>query len=462
MDALQRQQRGPALRAQRLLQRLGIRAEGGELPVAKAQYRDLRSRDGLARDGVQRARRMGRRLAVAISGRQHIDLACGRWHAPVLQCRGVHALACGDQCGMQGLGKAPGGAAFAGHENQAVGLRERAVVGHAGAAATGLPPQHHARDPEQRDAGSHDAQHQRPDPRAFAGVQQQRPVVYALRRRGVLPGQGLATVAVYPALALRGGHAPGVLRIVGRRQIQLAQVLNAQLLQQGQLVGAQGGLAALYGGHVGLCHGIQRQQAEGGGAHDQGSSGGHRQHQQDDPPRQHVQALRQRAAHRAGQLPPSAHAAQQQHQPRDRERQHGERHYGRGHAPGVAQQQGAVQVLHPAWQQRGLVAPQHAAVRGVHTQGLGLAVVKGMHHDAARGQVADFLRAGHAGLYALHQGGHGQVLRRGSRLPRVAQRVEGQQRARNAQHQRERAGHQAQPAVDLPPNHGCPLAYFSW
>jgi hypothetical protein len=153
------------------------------------------------------------------------------------------------------------------------------------------------------------------------------------------------------------------------------------------------GLAGGHRQHLGLGPGVQRHQPEGGGAHGQRRERGQAQHRQHHPAHEHVDALRQRATHPRRQPPPAAHAPQQQHEGGDAHQAHGQRNARCTPAPGVAQQQRAVQVLHPARQRRGLPGVQHPAIGRIHVGRLRLVAVKAEHHDGTRGQVADFLRA---------------------------------------------------------------------
>jgi hypothetical protein len=172
-------------------------------------------------------------------------------------------------------------------------------------------------------------------------------------------------------------------------------------------------------------------------------------------------ALRQRATHPRRQLPPAAHAAQQQHQARDAQQRHGQRNACRTPAPGVAQQQRAVQVLHPARQRRGLPGPQHPAIGRVHIRRLCLVANKAEHHDGARGQAADFLASGTVRVTRSTSVATDRSAWCGGRLPGLLHRVEGQEGAAQAQHQARVPSRQAQPAVDGLPAHARG-PYWSW
>ena len=235
MDALKRQQRGPAPGAQRLLQRLGIRTEGWELPVTKAQHRHrhLTRLGGL--DASQGGTGVCRRLPFPIGGGQHKHLSGGGSDLKVLQGAGVHPVTALGQRIVQRLGKAPGAPPFAGHEDEHIGLRERSVAGDPGCLAPGLPPDDHPRDPEQQHTGTREAEHHGPGPGRFAGVQHHGQVIDTLGQAGILPGQHLARVAVDPSLSLDSVHLPGVLRVGRRGKAELSQIPDRQILQGGHL-----------------------------------------------------------------------------------------------------------------------------------------------------------------------------------------------------------------------------------
>jgi hypothetical protein len=84
-------------------------------------------------DALQRVAGVGRGLAFAIGGGQHKHLPRGGRGLEVLQRAGVHAVAALGQRVLQRLGKTPGAAAFAGDEDEHVGLCQRAVARDVGA-----------------------------------------------------------------------------------------------------------------------------------------------------------------------------------------------------------------------------------------------------------------------------------------------------------------------------------------
>ncbi|MDT4836635.1 hypothetical protein FQZ97_703420 [compost metagenome] len=457
MYALERQQRGPALGAQRLVQRPGKGAEGRKLPVAKAHHRDWHGAGADLGDVLLGVCCVGRGLAFAIGCCKHKHLPRGGRGSKVLQRAGVNAVAALAQRVLQRLGKTPGAAAFAGHEDEHVGLCQRGVAGDVWRLVARLPPDDNARQPEQQHTGAHEPEHHGPGPGRFARVQHHGPVVDALRQGGVLPGQHLARVPVDPTLTLGGGHIPGVFRVGGAGKIQLAQILHRKALQRGQLRAGQVGLAGEHREHLRLGPGVQFHQSQGRGAHGQRRERCQAKHCEHHTARDHVDALRQRATHPRRQLPPAAHAPQQKHQGRDAQHAHDQRNARCTPAPGVAQQQRAVQVLHPARQRRGLPGAQHPAIGRIHVLRLRLVAGKAEHHDGTRGQVANLFRARDGACHALHQRGHGQVARCGGRLPRLLHRVDRQNRAGDAQHHSQGANGQAQPAVDDFPAHASPF-----
>ena len=286
----------------------------------------------------QGAAGVGRRLAIAIGCGEHKHLPAGGRGLKILQRAGVHAVAVLAQCVLQCLGKAPGAATFTGDEDQHVGLCQGAVACDVRRLLAGLPPDDDARQPEQQHAGAYQPEHHGPRPGAFAGVQHQSPVVDPLRHGAALRGQGLSRIAVDPAFALNGGHLPRVLRVSGVGKVQPAQILHAEALQHGKLCRGQCGLAGDHGGRIGFGPGIQRDQPQRRGAHGQRRDRRQEQHRQHHPAHEHVESLRQRATHPRRQLPPAAHAAQQQHQARDAQQRHTECNACRTPASGVAQQ----------------------------------------------------------------------------------------------------------------------------
>ena len=267
VDALQRQQCRPALRAQCLVHRLGKGAEGRKLPVAKAQHRHRHGAGAALCDLCQRLAGVRRGLAFAIGGGQHKHLPRGGRGLKVLQCTGVNAVSTAHQRVLQRLGKAPGAAALTRHEDEHVGLCQRAVAGDVRRQLACLPPDDHTRPPEQQHAGAHQPQHHGPEPGGFARVQHHGQVVDALRQGGVLPGQHLPGVAVDPPLALGHGDFPGVLGVGGAGKRQLAQVLDRQTAQGGKLRAGQVRLAGRHREHLGFGSRVQLHEAEGRGAH---------------------------------------------------------------------------------------------------------------------------------------------------------------------------------------------------
>jgi hypothetical protein len=161
------------------------------LPVAKAQHRHRHGAGAEPFHALQGVAGVGRSLAIAIGCSEHEHLPCGGRGPEMLQRRGVHAVAALAQCVVQRLGKAPGAAAFAGDEDEHVGLCQRAVVRDVRRLAACLPPDEDARQPEQQHAGTHEREHHGPGPGPFTRVQYQSPVVDALRQSDVLPGQRL-------------------------------------------------------------------------------------------------------------------------------------------------------------------------------------------------------------------------------------------------------------------------------
>ena len=80
---------------------------------------------------------------------------------------------------------------------------------------------------------------------------------------------------------------------------------------------------------------------------------------------------------------------------------------------------------------------------------------KAVHDDGTRRQAADLFRACHGGRHTRHQSGHRQVTRCGRGLPSLLDRVDRQHGAGDAQHDRQRAEREAQPAVNRLPAHAC-------
>ena len=355
---------------------------------------------------------------------------------------------------LQRLGKTPGAAAFAGNEDEHVGLCQRGVACDVWRLAACLPPNDNARQPEQQHAGAHEPEHHCPGPGRFARVQHHGQVVNALRKGCILPGQHLARVPVDPTLTLGGGDLPGVFWVRGVGKIQLAQILHSKALQRGKLRAGQIRLAGDHREHFRLDPGVQFHQSQGRGAHGQRRKRCQAQDCEYHTACDHVDALRQRATHPRRQPPPAAHAPQQKHQGRDTQQAHGQRNARCTPAPGVAQQQRAVQILDPARQRRGLPRTQHPAIGRVHVRRLRLVAGKAEHHDGTRGLVANLSRARDSSRHALHQRGYGQIARCGGCLPRLLHRVDRQDGTGDAQYHGQGANGQAQPAVDCFPAHG--------
>ena len=269
--------------------------------------------------------------------------------------------------------------------------------------------------------------------------------------------KAVAQASAYPALPLGGGELPSVFWVGGTWHIQLAQILGPQALQRGQLRAGQGWLAGHHRKHLRLSPRVQHHQPQGRGAHGQRGDRGEQQNQQHHSAGEHMEALRQRAAHLLGQSPPTTHAPQQQHQRRCAQHRHGQRRARCQPAPGVVQQPRSVQVLHPTRQRRGLPRAQHPAIGRVHISRLRLLASKTEHHDRTRGQVPNFFGVRHGACHALDQGGHRQVARRCGRLPSLLHRIDRQHGAADAQHHSQSAKAQAQPAMHRFPAHARPI-----
>ena len=166
-----------------------------------------------------------------------------------------------------------------------------------------------------------------------------------------------------------------------------------------------------------------------------------------------MDALRQRATHPRAQPPPAAHAPHQKHQGRDAQHAHRERNARGAPAPGIAQQQGSVQVLDPAGQRRSMPSAQYPAIGRVYVRRLRLIASEAEDHDGARRQAANFFHVLHAARHALHQRGHGQIPRGGWCLPGLLHWVDCEQGAGHAQHHGQGAKGQTQPAVNGFPAH---------
>ena len=166
-----------------------------------------------------------------------------------------------------------------------------------------------------------------------------------------------------------------------------------------------------------------------------------------------MQALQGAAWHRAVQPPPAPHAAQQQRPAAEAEHQQRRRGTGRQPAPGIAQQQLAVQVFHPARQQAGLVGAQHLGAGRVDAPGLGLLAVKGVHHQGACRLAAQRFHPWDGLLHLLGQRGQtqGWAGAVGSGLRKLcgvaSQGLQGQHPAGQCQHHHQQPQAQGQGAV---------------
>ena len=379
VDGVQLQQAPPALRQQRRVHVIGKLAKLRKLPVAKTQHRKPGTGRQLGLGLFQtRQKLLGRagRIPIAIGGGEDEQaLGLRVVTAPVIEFSRMHAQTGLAQSVVQRVGKAPSAVVFAADQNHCVRCAGGTVADQTRHRLVPLPPSQRASGAQKRHAQRAQRQQQAQPPQTFTGVE----LVYQLigGAKAVVRqiSQKFAAAGVDVALALAGRQRINARRVIRAGIDQFAQVVHIGGQQRRQSSDRHGHCARHLRRKIWLVlHAIgnqrkrRRRQIHAGQRRQQ-------QPQQHHPAHLGVPALHKIAPQRIGQMPPAAHALDQQYRARHRQHQHGQRQHARRYPPGGVQQPRAVQIFDPARQQRAHVGGD--ALAGVRIDAVhpGLAVL---------------------------------------------------------------------------------------
>ena len=272
-----------------------------------------------------------------------------------------------------------------------------------------------------------------------------------------LIGDQRAGGGIDKASALPGRQTVNVVRIARVRERQFAQVGQVDRLERGQLSDRHRRAAIDRDDGFGLNARAVRQNAEG--RQRQITSRQRRQHQakQREAAEFGMQPLRRRAGDRTQDRAPAAQSRRQHHRTGNRQHDHGQRAEAGGRAPGVAHQQGAVQIGDNAHEARRRIRRRRQSGLGIDQIGRRLVAIEIIDDDRTGGGLHD---AVDVAMVRRHRAGQLRHIDLSGLRQRAAgplhHRIERQDGAGDGQHGDQHRGDQAGQRVNLAKHGGTP------